>query len=430
MLKRFFLAFVLVVNFVLAFTSVSFASEWSDFSSYTDVIGAEHTEYDDNGYCIKGVVSYGFAGKDVVQVKWASGKGLYIICDDTGSTNVYTFFDVDGNFDGYYICQYTKAGKRTNNPTFYQNNNIMGLETDFFHSTIPIFNINDVDAINAYKESGDASGSSNYDYINSASYSDEIEKPHNLKLSGKFSYMTSCSSHGSSFGRGDCMFCKPLKGSVLSVAWSIPDDVSYLYDIDVRANGNSSSGQFSTSWVSVVRGGKYSSSSVAAIYDLVHIEKNTNILNDCVLPILPNDVNDITGVSLRIRHRKGKSCSNWVVITVGTNGSASAKVENDDGGTVDDSEYTNSDGYDTNDGSDGDGDTSNDGGSTNVGGVDISELMIYIRDGFGLLGSGGIISLMSQTFLFLPNSIWVIIKFFISTLITISVIGAVVKIVF
>lgn len=432
------MCFVLVMCLVLSYSSVVFAADESLYPSRLSSLmqdgsfnESEDVVYED-GNCTSGVFycewSYDIYHVDLSKV---TGDHLYLVDSSTSSRYSYSLYakgkcvvyNMRYHLTNGILDFYDAYSDSFSSGSYGMLGRDVSMVKEFF-TTIPIFKSGDTESINAYLNDNDCSGATNSDYIDSVKYSDEIDKPHNLKSSGYFDYITSCPTHDDSFGSSGCAFCKPIKATLLSMSWSIPDDISYVYDIDVRANYNTPNGQSSTQWISVVKGGKYSGSAIAAVYDVVHIDKGVNHLNDYVLPVLPNNTDDVTGVSLRIRHRKNKQCSNWVVITIGSSGSASAKVENSDGDTVDDGEYTNSDGYDTNNGSDGDGDTSNDGNIV-AGSINVDSLLVYIRDGFGLLGNAGIITLMSKTFLFLPNSIWVMIKFFIASLITISIIGAV-----
>lgn len=397
---------MLVFVFSILFcSSVSYAENKSDldFSLYHNEIGIDHTEYDDNGYCVKGVVSYGFAGKDIVQVKWTSGKGLYIICDDTGSVNVYTFFDVDGYFDGYYVCTYTKAGKKTSTPTRYQNNNVMGLETDFFYSTIPVFNINDTDALNDYINNGDISGASNSDYINPPDGIDEfdgsIPLPHNLKvLQGADQSVVGDAS--TTVGT----FCRDV---VLS--WEqndVVDDMSYEIQFQSYAKRMPDDGQFTLQ----EHNGPYST----IITDTYNGSKTVTVSIDVSTLNSYKEKGFLTKQKFRVRNIVNGKTSNWVVVTIDIEkGKATANEEGysdpdvDGGAEYDDNDLT--------------------GGTSNVS---VDGIMQYVRDGFGLIGNGGLISLMSSTFLYLPNSTWTIFNFFVSSLVTIALLGAVIKIIF
>lgn len=278
-------------------------------------------------------------------------------------------------------------------------------------SNIPIFNADDEEAINAYVENGDYSGAINSDDIKGMEYDKTIELPHDLKFSGEI------------------FFHKPLSGgycfktkNACGVSWQIPDDDTLLYDLDVCGTFNTTSGQKTTQWHSLARHSAYSGDAV--IFDFINENLNVNLLDNSIASYVNSsgwDVDEMVLLSVRVRHVKDGKYSNWVVLSMDKSGSGSAHVEDVDGNVVDDDEYTGSDGYDTN-GENGGSVADDKNTVVDTSNISINGIMGYIKSGFGLLGSGGIIALMSQTYLYLPGSVWTIIKFFISMLVAICLI--------
>lgn len=128
-----------------------------------------------------------------------------------------------------------------------------------------------------------------------------------------------------------------------------------------------------------------------------------------------------TKLVLRIRNKRGHKTSAWVKVTIDLEKqTATADVENpyDNDEEVDDPEYDNTNANaDTN--------TTNGGGT-----LSNDSILSYIRDGFGLLGANGILSLMAKAFIYLPASIWTILKFYVAMLVAIAIIAVVKELIF
>ena len=281
----------------------------------------------------------------------------------------------------------------------------------FYCTNLPVFEKNDQESIAKYLENGDYSGAINSDDVKGVEYDETIELPHDLKFSGEVFF------HKPLFG-GYCFKTK----NVCGVSWQIPDDNTLLYDLDVCGTFNTTSGQKTTQWHSLARHSSYSGDAV--IFDFINGNLNLNLLDNSIASYVNSsgwDVDEMVTLSVRVRNVKDGKCSNWVVLSMNQSGSGSAHVEDTDGNVVDNDEYTGSDGYDTN-GKNGGSVADDNNTVVDTSNISINGIMGYIKSGFGLLGSGGIIALMSQTYLYLPGSIWTIIKFFISMLVTICLI--------
>lgn len=300
-------------------------------------------------------------------------------------------------------------------------------KVDFVSCTFPIFTVSENedlsknDAIQNYLSNGDYSGASNKDYIDNILASDDgtVEIPKNLKVIG--GYATGLSSAYSL--DKDC---------VLQWIQSV-DTTNYCYDMDamvtigiVSKSGSASlTGEsYSSDWVPVCSGTGYGSAKditrrISADF------LNDSLLENCFEKFvgstgskLPYKGYMISSLKIRIRNRVSDKCSDYVVVNINFDGATTtATVEDENGNTVESEDYNG------NDVSGGDDkiDTSN---------ISIDGLMGYIKSGFGLLGSGGIIALMSGTFSYLPGSIWTIIKFYISMLVAIAIIAAVKEMIF
>lgn len=339
---------------------------------------------------------YRLCGLDVANV-----QRTYYYRNESGENNFSVSDPVNVSFkiaqyrEGYPLADY----KRVNSKAVLAETNL------------PIFNADDEEAINAYVEKGDYSGAINSDDVKGVEYDETIELPHGLKFSG------------------EVFFHKPLSGgycfktkNACGVSWQIPDDNTLLYDLDVCGTFNTASGQKTTQWHNLARHSSYSGDAV--IFDFINGNLNLNLLDNSIASYVNSfgwDVDEMVTLSVRVRNVKDGKCSNWVVLSMNQSGSGSAHVEDTDGNVVDNDEYTGSDGYDTN-GKNGGSVADDNNTVVDTSNISINGIMGYIKSGFGLLGSGGIIALMSQTYLYLPGSIWTIIKFFISMLVSICVI--------
>ena len=130
----------------------------------------------------------------------------------------------------------------------------------------------------------------------------------------------------------------------------------------------------------------------------------------------------LTKVNFRVRNCINNKTSDWVLVTVDiANKTATATQQG-----YEDNSNTGGDTYN---------DTNVDASDNNKNVVDSSNINFgslsnFIKDGFGLIGSGGIITLMSRTFTFLPGTFWTIIYFFVSMLVFVCVIKLIKDVIF
>lgn len=316
--------------------------------------------------------------------------------------------------EGYPLADY----KRTNSKAVV------------FESNIPVFNANDEEAINAYIESGDYSGAINSDGIDTppVEYDELVEKPKNLRTYGNVENI---------FGAYD-------KSGQITVRWDVPQSQidSYSYDVQVRSCYIYGGKSTWTSWNTKVSDYPYNGRD---LYDLTtgeKVDRGPTLPEDFIItqkilyenvPSVPDNL--ITGATryaisdfeVRVRNRSGGRCSNWVSTKVSADNKHIATVTDDDGNVVDDEDYNGQDVNNSNQDTYYDTDYQDGGtnGTVNTDNVSISSILGFIKSGFGLLGDNGIIALMSRTYLYLPASIWTIIKFFVAMLVVIAIIGAI-----
>lgn len=130
----------------------------------------------------------------------------------------------------------------------------------------------------------------------------------------------------------------------------------------------------------------------------------------------------LTKVNFRVRNCINNKTSDWVLVTVDiANKTATATQQG-----YEDNSNTGGDTYN---------DTNVDASDNNKNVVDSSNINFgslsnFIKDGFGLIGNGGIITLMSRTFIFLPGTFWTIIYFFVSMLVFVCVIKLIKDVIF
>lgn len=289
-----------------------------------------------------------------------------------------------------------------------------------FETNFPIFNVNDVDAIQKYKDTGDLSGAENAEDILDPEQDDDIELPKNLKVTG--GYATGL-SNAYSLDK-DCIF-----------EWNqTVDTTDYMYDIDAQmviqtvtrsGSTNLTGNKYSSSWVSIASFAHYDAAQ--QITRKITAEQLNDVLLEGALQNYVSSTGEkikykgymISQLKIRVRNCVANSASDFVVITIDYDGaSTTARVEDADGNEVENDEYTGQD--------------VSSGGGSSVGDGDLSltGILDYIRSGFGLLGSGGLIALMSSTFSYIPASIWTLIKMAISVSISIMVLGLVKRFVF
>lgn len=352
----------------------------------------------------------------------AAGSGSLRYCDKS-------FSESDKEEDkfvfspGDYLYSLDQYKTLSDSPS-YLNQYDYYSDTDSYkiQCTVPVFYKDDLESISKYRETGDYSGALNKDDVDSANsqVDDSIELPRGLKVVK--GYATGLSSAYSL--DKDCVF-----------EWSQTVDTSdYVYDIDAQMV----IGTVTHSGSAVLTGDKYGSDWVS-IADSYHYDGAQQITRS----ITSSQLNDIllekcfdnyiaathkkltykgylvSQLKIRVRNRSGSSASDYVVIIIDMDSaSTTAKVENEDGEDVENDEYNGQDVSDP------------DKPSVTDSDLSLTGILDYIRSGFGLLGSGGLLSLMSSTFSYIPSSVWTLIKTAIAISITIMVLSLVKRFVF
>lgn len=317
-------------------------------------------------------------------------------------------------------------------------------DTGHFSSTLPIFKAGDTDAINAYLENGDLSGAENEYDISQPEQDDSVELPKNVRTYGNVFETTL---------RQASLQGRQVKYNAMTVRWDPPSDINtYSYDVKIQctysitSNSNiSATGRVpdltkseTTSAVMIVTDYPYAN---RGTYDLTtgkEIARGENQPEDCVINeeslkklTYSCDFENVfpTKLKIWIRNRKGNKCSNWVAVTSNASqvaGSDSkANVEDDNGNKVasddyDDTPIDNSDKktyYET------DPDSS----SAESPKFSLNEFYSYLKSGFGLLGSNGLIAFFAKSFSFIPSNIWILITAGIAVMIIIGIINFALK---
>ena len=297
-------------------------------------------------------------------------------------------------------------------------------------TNLPVFDETNQEAIETYISNGDYSGAINSDDIDTppVEYDELVEKPKNLRTYGNVENVL---GPYDTTGR-------------ITVRWDVPQNQidSYSYDVQVRSCYIYAGKPVWTGWNTKVSDFPYNGHDV---YDLTTGEKvnrSTTLPEDFIVtqkilyenvPSVPDNL--ITGVTrysikdfeVRVRNRSGGRCSNWVSTKVSADNKHITTVTDDNGNVVDDEDYNGQDVNNSNQDTYYDTDYQDGGtnGIVNTDNVSVTSILGFIKSGFGLLGDNGIIALMSRTYLYLPASIWTIIKFFVAMLVVIAIIGAI-----
>lgn len=319
---------------------------------------------------------------------------------------------------------YVSSGVRSfdSAPLGYTIYPISSCSIDTFCTNIPIFDPEDTEGIEKYLNGGDYSSATNADDVDNGSGASEnngIEKPVGLKVSG--GYASGLSS------------AYTFKHDFVGHWTQTVDTSDYVYDIQAQCiisevvNSGSSvkTGKSATSnWVDFGR------KSYGGVTSMTHTISEKNLNDKLFDSAMDNYVKQygklkykgyiISKLRIRIKNFVDTKSSDWVVITIDYDGATTtATVEDDDGNIKEDDEYNGGDVADK------DNDTS--GESIESG---IASILDYIRSGFGLLGNGGVIDLMARCFVYLPASIWTMIKFLVAMMVFMAVISLIKKFVF
>ena len=264
-----------------------------------------------------------------------------------------------------------------------------------YSTNLPVFKYTNTDAIESYEKTGDVSGSENI------KYSDEedsgIPIPHNLKVvSGVDQSVSGTSLEKITSFNKDIVLTWEQEDAVDGLQFEIEGEFSAnrLAD-DNYTNYKEHTGVYTT-LVPKTAYGDTKTMTVSISHDTLNACKEKGFL---------------TKVNIRVRNCVDGKTSGWVRVTVDIkNRTATATQQGyEDNSSTGGDEYNDSD-VDGSDNSTKGIDTSN---------ISFSSLTGFIKNGFGLIGSGGILTLMSRTFTFLPGTFWTIIYFFVSMMVVV-----------
>lgn len=409
---------------------------------------------DDSGHVTEGTIYYKIilplyaSVLDSAYVYTAHPKnesGLYITFDSSSTSyrNLFVLHSVgSGGFgselyqtESYVIGQEENINKGSGmiEPNLLPNYGVgqERVSLEVFATNIPIFNVNDEEAIEKYKSSGDTSGAVNNDTYDGDKVKpkDGIEYPKNLKVDGVYSKGLAGALKGASSAYSFSADA-PLK-----MNWNQTVDTSqYKFEVQAQcvigqtripiggSGGVAYTGKVASSdWIDF---GTFAyNGSVKMSYNISNDELNDKVLESAMENFtstygkLKYKGYLIKQLRVRIRNHVGDKHSDWVVVTVDNDKvSSTAQLEDEDGNEVENEDYNGDDVRD---------DTVDTDSSVDIGGI-----LAFIRDGFGLLGDGGVITLMSRCFVYLPASIWTMLKFLVAMMILMAVISLVKKFVF
>lgn len=278
-----------------------------------------------------------------------------------------------------------------------------------FITDIPIFDNESStfeNDLNAYLQTGDVSHAENADFVAAS-----IANSQNGNVEADGSIPTPSVNALYTFDSNSDDVFKPRKGmSVLVDTSQEAASIDNLaYDIQVGAQcKNKADGDFTLSYKYFYNGKKIEPGSSGLIFDSAYLFNDVSTWIHSV-----SDLKIVQRLYVRVRFRQGNKASNWVQIVFANGSSASTAYEQTpDNDYVSDGDYT---------GGMLSGDTSS---GYNAGGLlsnNVSYMYDFIRGGFGLL-DGGLISLLANTFRYIPASIWDLIKTYISSVIIITMI--------
>lgn len=350
---------------------------------------------------------YQISGTGLYVVKSADGTNFAIYCSDW--MKIDEFFSSDG-------VNYTKSSTYSFDSTlpYAFLNQSDSMKSHFrVSSSIPIF-INDEnlkDNVAKYLENGDTSGASNAKDLNEKytdKYDDSIPLPQNLKVvSGVDQTITGTSLEKLGAFNKDIV-----------LTWEqpeIPEGMQFEIEAEFSAkrladDNYSDYKEYTGVYHTVVQKTAYGETNTVTV-SVDH--KTMNAMKEKGF---------LSKVKFRVRNCINNKTSDWVLVTVDiANKTATATQQG-----YEDNSNTGGDTYN---------DTNVDASDNNKNVVDSSNINFgslsnFIKDGFGLIGSGGIITLMSRTFTFLPGIFWTIIYFFVSMLVSVCVIKLIKDVIF
>lgn len=335
------------------------------------------------------------------------------------------FKDVEAKKNGTLKSDFSSDSGTKDNYTFSSPGVKMTKDSHNSVTTnLPIFHDGDDESIQNYIDTGNTDGAVNNKDISTGNetYDSTIEPPRGLRTSGSFPGISYNLLNNTVY----------YSGSGIAYTWNYPNNVSdYKYDIQIRykVRKELSGGYEYTDWYDYVKSFSYSTQYDLNTGEAVAMEGLTNtetitkadfqllcskLLVDSGIKVTFNGRYIIDGIEFRVRHRKGDSFSSWVDIKSSSTGNYSYLTD-PDGEWIGDEEYTGSN-------------SDNEFDITSNGSFDTTGFISYIKNGFGLLGNNGLISLMSGLFSYIPASVWDLIKAGISAMIIVLLIGATITI--
>lgn len=341
-----------------------------------------------------------------------SGSHLYCVASensialygDNGSSITYEWLNTSSNI-------WNVASK---NVPLSNDNPFMCSPRYNVYGSIPVFDSSKSDfeeSVKNYLENGDSSGATNAKELNEKytdKYDDSIPLPQNLKVvSGVDQTITGTSLEKLGAFNKDIV-----------LTWEqpeIPDGMQFEIEAEFSAkrladDNYSDYKEYTGEYHTVVQKTAYGETSTVTV-SVDH--KTMNAMKEKGF---------LTKVNFRVRNCINNKTSDWVLVTVDiANKTATATQQG-----YEDNSNTGGDTYN---------DTNVDASDNNKNVVDSSNINFgslsnFIKDGFGLIGNGGIITLMSRTFTFLPGTFWTIIYFFVSMLVFVCVIKLIKDVIF
>lgn len=382
-------------------------------------------KYDLSATCDNGFLFFLYYPKE------SANKQYCLIARKDKINSLSNIGNVSFNLTGDYVClakDITGDGSGPVNKTvnnFYDWSGVAINKVYSFASSVPVYDADDpkaLESINAYIESAgaDFSGATNADDVQAAidnSNLDKVENSDDIPVPTLNAIETFDSSYNNNVStKPNCVF-KPRSGMSVLVSGMTGDNAidNLVCDVQVGAYCCDSNGQsFTMSYRYFYTGDPVNNHSDGYIYDNKYLFNNVKTWLESA-----DRVKLVNRLMVRVRFRVGTKASNWVVVTFanGQGGNTTAGVVDKDGNVVDNPFYdggrlpgTENSGYSP-------------GGFL---GDNVNYFVSFIKSGFGLL-DGGLIALMSKTFLFIPTSIWDIIKAYISSIVIITMIVLIIR---
>ncbi|MBE5923828.1 MAG: hypothetical protein E7271_05070 [Lachnospiraceae bacterium] len=378
-MKKFF---IYIFIFVLFMSNKVFASG----ANGADDVELPSPTVSDFGYCTKGYFIGFSSNGDIVEmtITAKSNQGLYLV-NNNGGYVLYTTNSRD--------CSFSKLDKPSNNTwstdEFSSNNSLWSTNWGNHSTNIPVFNGSDTEGINKYIRDGDMSNAINKsDCIPEPDSSSNIELPQNLRLVS-----------GNDYGATKNILLKLTKDIVLTWDQTV-DTTDYTYDVQYACAVTRYTSLYpvkkaqpiQSGYRDFIKGNTYQGKNnisctmpCSCVNDLVKNADDVALLDAFI----------INKVNIRVRNVVGRECSNWVTLTIDFSDKSVKATETDkNGDTVPDPQYNNTSVVVDD--------------STNISKLsNVSEIIEYIKGGFGVFSDNGIVGFFKQAFNgMLPPEFW------------------------